>query len=161
VTVKGTRTGEIVTEWGDEDRTFRLGIGQWRKLQEKLDVGPGELARRLGGLLEFRRRFPKASIVELLLLGGAGDWRVDDVREVLMQGLVGGGLNPTEAGRLVRDLHDERPLLENVPLAFEIVLASFIGPEDEPLGKPQGEAEANPSPAESSASPTSTETAPS
>lgn len=148
----GSRAGEIVRAWGDEDRTFRLGIGEWRKVQEKCDAGPPELARRLGGFVAAKRQFPRAPLLDLAVSGGLGAWNIDDVREPLLQGLIGGGLNPTEAGRLVRDLFDGRPLFESVPLALEVVLAGIIGPEDEPLGKSPGEAGPPPdltSPAES------------
>ena len=82
---------------------------------------------------------PKAGLLQILTAGGGGSWRVDDVREVLYRGLIGGGLDPTAAGRLMRDLHDERPLMENLPLALEVVLASLVGVEDEAVGEPQGE----------------------
>jgi hypothetical protein len=107
---------------------------------------------------------PNASFIDLLAAGGAGRWRVDDVREVLYRGLIGGGLDPTSAGKLVRELHDERPLLENLALALEIVLVSLSGPEDEPVGETEGEPQptttsAAVSPDPSSASPTTTERA--
>lgn len=137
--VTGTRAGEIVRPWGDGERTFRLTIGGWRKVQEKCDAGPGEIAARLGGLGAFLQRYPNATPAEVVVMGGLGAWRIDDQREVLMQGLIGGGLSPTEAATLVRENFDERPLFENVSLALAVVMASILGPEDEPLGKSRGE----------------------
>jgi hypothetical protein len=63
-------------------------------------------------------------------------------------------MEPTIAGRLMRELHDERPLVENIDLALAIVLASILGPGDEPVGEPQGEPQTTTvSPGESSVSP--------
>jgi Phage tail tube protein, GTA-gp10 len=153
-----SRGGEIVREWGDQDRTFRLGIGEWRKVQETCDAGPGEIAGRLAAWVAMRRRLPNASFIDLLASGAVGAWRVDDVREPLYRGLIGGGLDPTAAGRLVRDLHDERPLMENLDLALAVVLASLVGPGDEPVGEPEGKpkeaASAAGFPEKSSGSPT-------
>jgi hypothetical protein len=134
-----SRDGSIVRAWGDEDRTFRLGIGEWRKIQETCDAGPGEIAARLATWAALRQAHPKASFLELLAVGGVGRWRVDDVREPLYRGLTGGGMDPTSAGRLVRELHDERPLMENIDLALAVVLASLVGPAEEPVGETQGE----------------------
>jgi hypothetical protein len=66
--------------------------------------------------------------------GLLGRWRTDDVREVLLQGLIAGdpSLGPVAAAQLVRDWVDERPLRENVLTAFAIVMASLEGmPEDD------------------------------
>ena len=156
-----SRGGEIVRLWGDDDRKFRLGIGEWRKVQETCDAGPAEIAARLASWASARKRAPNASFLDLLAAGALGGWRIDDVREPIYRGLVGGGMDPTTAGRLVRELHDERPLLENVDLALEIVLASLVGPEDEPVGEQTGEPRTTTtvagSPEENSASPTSME----
>jgi hypothetical protein len=155
-----SRSATLVRQWGSEERTFRLGIGEWRKIQETCDAGPGEIAQRIAAWAAVRRAMPKAGFIDLLAAGGAGRWRVDDVREVLFRGLTGGGLDPTTAGRIVRELHDERPLLENLPLALEIVLVSLTGPEDEPVGEHAGEPQtttsAAASPEPSSGSPITT-----
>jgi hypothetical protein len=158
-----SRGATLVKQWGSEERTFRLGIGEWRKIQETCDAGPGEIAQRIAAWAAVRRAMPNAGLIDLLAAGGAGRWRVDDIREVLYRGLIGGGTEPTLAGRIVRELHDERPLLENLALALEIVLVSLSGPEDEPVGETVGEpsttTNATPSPEENSGSPTTTEQA--
>ena len=153
-----SRSGEIVRQWGDEERTFRLGIGEWRAVQEKCDAGPAEIAARLAAWAALRQRAPNASFLDLLAAGGLGRWRVDDVREPLYRGLIGGGMNPTAAGLVMRELFDERPLTENVALALEVVLASLVGPEDEPVGEPVGARPTNGTRSQtaSSDSPTST-----
>ena len=159
-----SRSGEVVRLWGSDERTFRLGIGEWRKVQETCDAGPAEIAARLSGWAAARKRAPTATFLDLLAAGALGNWRVDDIREPIFRGLIGGGMDPTSAGRLLRELHDERPLMENVDLALEIVLVSMIGPEDEPVGEPEGEPQtkttsAAGSPDRSSGSRTTTERA--
>lgn len=159
-----SRGGEIVRLWGDEERTFRLGVGEWRKVQETCDAGPAEIAARLSTWAAARKRNPTASFLDLLAAGALGTWRIDDIREPLYRGLIGGGMEPTAAGRLMRELHDERPLTENIGLALDVVLASVVGPGDEPLGEASGEQPtttkpASRSPAKSSASQTTTEPA--
>ena len=150
------RGGEIVRLWGDAEITFRLTIGGWRNVQEKCDAGPGEIVARVAPLPAVRKRNPKATMLDIIMAGGLGSWRVDDIREPLYRGLIGGGLDPTAAGRLMRDLHDERPLMENLDLALAVVLASLVGPGDEPVGEFSGEppttTNAARSPAENSAS---------
>jgi hypothetical protein len=131
-------------QWGDAERRFRLGIAEWRKVQETCDAGPGEIAARLSAWAAVRQANPQASFLQVLAGGGVGAWRVDDVREVLYRGLIGGGLEPTSAGRLLRDLHDERPLMENIDLALAVVLASLVGAEEEPPGENEREAASAP-----------------
>ena len=109
----GTRRGEVRLAFGTEERAFRLGIAEWRQVQERCNAGPVELLRRLT----------------------AGDWRVDDVREIMLQGLIGGGMDSTLSGITVRNVLDEAPLTKFVQGAYMIALASLSGPEDEPLGE--------------------------
>ena len=153
-----SRNGEITLAWGDEDRTFRLGIGEWEKVQEKCDAGPAEILARLAPI--FSATEAGLSLKQIISAGYLGTWRVQDIREPLYRGLLGGGLDPTKAGRVIRDLVDERPFIESVPIAYQVVLASILGAEDEPVGERTGE-EAVTSPEESSPSPTSTESEPS
>lgn len=110
-----TRNGSVTTFWADGEYTFRLAIGQLRELQEKTGVGPYKLYERLI----------------------RGEWRADDVREAIRLGLIGGGLKPADAHKLVGDHFDQygMPLIDHVPAALEIMAAALIGPDDEPLGK--------------------------
>lgn len=111
-----SRSGAITFDWADGAHTFRLAIGQLRELQEKCDAGPQVLLRRLSD----------------------GSWRVDDVRETIRLGLVGGGAAPTRALDLVRVYVDDRPLLENVGPAQAILMAALVGaPDGEAPGKPR------------------------
>lgn len=146
-----SRSGEITLAWGDQDRTFRLGIKEWELVQEKCDAGPAEIHRRLAPM--FAATEAGLSFPQIKANGYLGTWRVHDVREPIYRGLIGGGMEPTTAGKLVKELVDERELIENVCLAYRIVDASIVGAPDEPLGEPEeGETAATPSPTESSAS---------
>ncbi|KAK0358855.1 hypothetical protein LTR94_033683, partial [Friedmanniomyces endolithicus] len=104
-----SRTAEIELSFGGEDRLFRLNIGRLRALQEKVDAGPMELLSRLS----------------------AGTWRVDDVREVLLQGLIGGGMSSADATRLVKTDFDDLPLQPFVQIAQAVVMTALVGAEDE------------------------------
>lgn len=128
-----SRSGEITLPWGDEDRTFRLGIREWEKVQEKCDAGPAEILGRLAPV--FAASEQGLSLKQIIAAGYLGRWRVQDVREPLYRGLIGGGMEPTEAGKVIRDLVDERPLIEPVCVAYRVVLASIMGAEDEPAGE--------------------------
>lgn len=133
-------SAEVALLFGGEERVFRLPIGRIRAVQAKCDAGPMELLQRYM----------------------TGRWRLDDLREVLLQGLVGGGMDQSAATRLVIDNFDDQPMQQFVLLAQAIVSAAVVGVEDEPLGEPKGEDQPmNPSPEESSALPGSMDPAPS
>lgn len=134
-----SRSAEIEIAFGGEDRPFRLNIGRLRALQEKVDAGPMELVNRLS----------------------AGAWRVDDLRETILQGLIGGGMTSADATRLMKSDFDDLPLAQFVPIAQAILYTALLGAEDEPTGEVQGEAPSSPSPVPNSDSPASTEAAPS
>jgi len=111
-------TALLIRPFGGEERAFRLDIDRLRALQEKSDAGPVELIRRIE----------------------ASAWRVDDLREPIFQGLVGGGATQLEATVLVRDNFDRqsRGYAQFTQLAYDILTAAVFGPEDEPLGEPEG-----------------------
>ncbi len=134
-----SRTAEVVLAFGGEDRAFRLNIGRLRALQEKVDAGPMELIQRFA----------------------AGTWRVDDIRETLLQGLVGGGMSSADATRLMKTDFDDLPFQQFVQVAQVVLLATLMGApdeaEDEESGEPTGEPSTlTPSPDPSCASPAST-----
>lgn len=135
-----SRSGSVTLRFADGEHAFRLPIGRLRELQEKVDAGPMELLRRLQ----------------------TGAWRIDDVREPIRLGLIGGGLAPTEASRLVERYVDDRPWVETVPVAFAIIASAVNGaPDEDAPGEAAGEAKAaTRSPVESSGSPASTDRPP-
>lgn len=124
----------VTIPWADGDHVFRLALDQLLELQDKTDAGPMELMVRLRGQR----------------------WRVQDLRETIRLGLIGGGRSPAEAMVLVRRYVDGRPLLESVPVALEIIVAALTMPEDAGGGKVAAEMETGASPP-----PPSTDAAPS
>lgn len=110
-----SRSAEVTLPFGGEDRVFRLALGQLRALQEKTDCGPPELLRRFA----------------------MQTWRVDDVREPILQGLIGGGLDSPKATQLVQSYVDSAPYGLHLQLAQAIVAAAIVGVDDEDLGEPQ------------------------
>lgn len=127
--------GYVTRAWGDGDYTFRLAWGGWKEIQDKCGCGPAELLDRL-----IHRK-----------------WRADDLYEVVRLGLIGGGMSAVDALKLARSYVQDRPLLESVPVALEIVSASLFGPADEAVS--EGEQTVAEVPATgNSLSPPSTET---
>ncbi|MDR3512626.1 MAG: GTA-gp10 family protein [Caulobacteraceae bacterium] len=156
-----SRDASIELPFGLEARAFRLGIGEWRRIQEATDAGPYEICGRLGAAV--RAAVQGLTSLEGLLLAANCKLQVDDVRQVLYQGLVGGGMPPNDAGKLVGQLVDQRPISEQVGTAYQVAIAGLAGAGDEPPGESGGEAapdeSSRTSPTESSASPASTATA--
>jgi hypothetical protein len=127
---------EVRLDFAGERRTFNLSpIGCLRRLQEACDAGPQFILNRL---LD-------------------GSWRDHDLREPIVQGLVGGGMPQRDAQGLIEKWIDPEPKAQFLPVAQAVLLAWLYGAEDEDLEKPKGETEtSSPSPEESSASPSST-----
>jgi hypothetical protein len=116
--------GSIEIVWAGEERRFRIGIGEYRGLQESIN------ARRV--LINAEPIGPSA-LLHLLRTNNA--WP-DDVRDVLKAGLIGGGLTFQEANKLLVRHFDGKPLIEHVKTAFPVLLASLVGvPDDEPSKK--------------------------
>ena len=120
-----SRDASIDILFGDGEHRFRLLIGELRELEEKRDAGSPLILRRLL----------------------SGEWWVDDVREVIRLGLVGGGMPATDALKLVKRYVDDRPAwYENALIASTALGAAIMVVEDEEPGKsPAGAAKA-PSP---------------
>jgi hypothetical protein len=114
------RDGSIELDFGDGRYKFRLGWAELMKLQEKTDSGPYFLQLRFG----------------------RGDWRVQDIEETIRWGLIGGGMTPVEATKMIKLYVYSRPLLEdNGPLAtaLAVISAALVGaPEEGELGEAGG-----------------------
>jgi hypothetical protein len=110
-----SRDGSISFVYGDGEHRFRLAIGGLRELEEKCKAGCQEIFLRIAH----------------------GRWRIDDLRETIRLGLIGGGMPPAEAHILMTRYFDppERPKLEAVEPAMRILQAALVGVEDEPMGK--------------------------
>lgn len=122
-----SRHGDISFPWADNEGpgeggayTFRLGIAEWRKIDERFGIGPMEMLKRLT----------------------SGTWRADYPREVIRLGLQAGGsvakgtaVDDARINRLLRDYCDGRPMLGSVTVAMRICEAALFGPADDTIPK--------------------------
>jgi hypothetical protein len=111
-----SRSASIDLPFPDETRTYRLGIGELRQLQEKCDRGPME-------------------ILQALTLGR---WRVDDIIQPIRLGLIGGGMKIADANTLVEKHIQTGALAEACVYAALIVNAAITGAPDEEIDMPKG-----------------------
>jgi Phage tail tube protein, GTA-gp10 len=146
----------ITLPFGGAAREFRLAIGQLRELQDKCQAGPATILARLMSYqpqasdtkrprhedFEFGALDPDF-LADMNVFGLVrsigGDWRVDDVRETIRLGLIGGGMTPTDAYVAVTRYVDERPLTENIGVAAAVLIHALRGDENDPVGKSQPE----------------------
>lgn len=146
------RDAAITLDFGDGTYRFRLGYGELMELQEALDAGPWYLLAQFSGLATM--------MLNPVAIKGLS---VKALREVIRIGLIGGGMKPGEALRLVRLYVEARPPDECVNTAYQVLLAALSGaPDADEAKKKAGD---NPSglmtsPAESSGSPASLEPEP-
>lgn len=101
--------------FADGEYDFRLGWGQLVELQELTNAGPHFVLNRLH----------------------SGEWRVEDIAEVIRLGLLGADetMKPSVASTLVKRYVKERPLMENHTLAVVILTAALVGAGEEPVGE--------------------------
>lgn len=117
------RNGVVEFDFGDGSHRFRLALGELEELQEKTGVGPFMLMQRMI----------------------TGEWRTQDVVQTLRLGLIGGGMPPADALRLVRRYVEQRSdWLNNAASARLVIFAAVAGAPEEAPGKsdaPEGETE--------------------
>lgn len=117
------RDGSINLSWGDGEHRFRLPIGQLRELEEKRGAGLFELF---------------AKMVQRTC-------RIDDIREILRLGLIGGGIGQTDgmnakaAMDLVDRYMDDWPRQDSWAAAVRIMDAAITCEGGEPVGKDEAE----------------------
>lgn len=113
----GTRDGSIDLIWPDEERTFRLRLGELRELQEKCgNRGP-------------------MTIINALTMG---TWLVDDIVQPIRLGLIGAGMTQADAAKLVQTHLGDGRLKEGIFVAQAILMRAITGPPDEKLEPPKG-----------------------
>jgi hypothetical protein len=108
-----SRDATIEKPFGDGEYVFRLGWGEILKLQEARDTGPYVVLDRLL----------------------TGRWLFEDIADVIRIGLIGGGLDPIKARKMVREYVEARPPIENLGLAQSILGAAMVGAPDELVGE--------------------------
>lgn len=105
-----SRDASILLNFLDgEDYNFRLAWGQIIKLQEVRNAGPFMVYARLHGT----------------------EWLVEDVREVIRLGFIGGGMDEKKAKAMVIEYVENRPLIQSLPIAQQIMKTAIVGPPDE------------------------------
>lgn len=104
----------VVVRWPGGEHAFRFGLGELRALQQKTDCGP-----------EF-----------LLIRINSGQWFVDDLREIIRNGLIGAGMKHVDALKAVDRAFDTAPLITFKVPAQEILSAFLFGPPDDVVGEP-------------------------
>jgi hypothetical protein len=110
--------GGIALSFGDAEHVFNIAkIGQALELEEKCGVGISEILDRLR----------------------TGRWKVNDVRETIRLGLIGGGMTPINALGVVRRYVDDRPWGESVLVAQAVMIAAIIGVPGDVVGKDKAE----------------------
>lgn len=124
-----SRDASVTFDWGDGETTFRLGWGEIEKLQEVRDCGPYVILDRLH----------------------SGTWHVQDIKEVIRWGLIGGGMKPADATRQIRLFVEGLPPADNLEAAQRIMRVGTFGVPDETVGEPEA---ANPVESASTTSPT-------
>ncbi|TDW21072.1 tail tube GTA-gp10-like protein [Rhizobium azibense] len=109
--------------WEGGEHEFRLGIGELRALQSATGVGPLFLLGRITG----------------------SQWFVDDIVDTVRLGLIGGGMKPEDAKKLVDRVFGENTpsLYRNMLLATRVLRDAVMGEPLDPVGDDtQGENEA-------------------
>lgn len=110
--MSSTGTRQII--WANGEDTFCIAkVGQLLELEDKCKAGIGEILQRLA----------------------TGSWKLNDIRETIRLGLVGGGMDAVEAMIVVKRHVDEHPLGPNVILAYEVLSAAIVGVEGEEVTK--------------------------
>jgi len=122
-------TGETREDFAGEERTFRIRLGEIRRIEAKCGSRVGDVAQRLAkAALAIRAAGGNyvAALAEGLPIGA------EDVREVLYQGLLGGGMTAPEVTNLVRVEVDDRGLrgiTDNVGVALMVLVATSEAPK--------------------------------
>ena len=135
--------GEItLPAWGDGEHKFNVAkIRCILELEEKCGVGVSEIYSRITN----------------------GKWKFNDIRETLRLGLIGGGMNPDQALKLIQRYVDDRPWMENLLPAQAVLIAAMVGVTGDDVGKKaetERATEETPStPTDDSSAPSSTESA--
>ncbi len=139
-----SRAAEIRIVYPDRERTYRLGIGQLRVLQEITGRGPQDLLNR----------------------NLSGTWFVDEVIEVIRQGLLGGGTPVAEVETVLKAYVIEPPAgwLSNIECARGVLISAItqqVAGDDIEEPPPKDGAGETRTETDGSASPSSTDKEPS
>lgn len=129
---KPNLSAEVVLPFGDGEHLFALKFKQLEHLEKACDAGIAEIATRVIGMTCY----------------------INDIYQIILLGLEGGGMPPTQAKAHVDRYFDGRPIAApddpHSPLAtaVKVISAAWFGMED----LQSGEAEAGETPAQGSIS---------
>jgi hypothetical protein len=124
--------------WAGGEHAFDLKIEHLRALQDRCDAGPEWILARLSNK----------------------QWHVNDVVDTIRLGLEGGGMEKTDARKLVQRYVEDRPLTLSVLTAQAVLMMALYGdPDDQPgeAGAGEGQPTRTRDREESGASTTSTD----
>lgn len=104
-------------DWADGTYEFALNWGELSALQDACNAGPFVILSRLA----------------------ASQWRLEDVATTIRLGLIGGGVDPQKALKLVRTYVESRPqdLVLNASFARGILETAIMGAPEEAPGEHQ------------------------
>lgn len=123
--------GEVIVTWGDNDYCFRLTVAGLIELEQKCDA-------------------PFSTVWHRVV---SGQYGINDIRETIRLGLIGGNMAPADALKLVRRQIDDRigsvGFADHMNLARLILSGVMFGFEASPLGKEK----AAPTPSTSASTP--------
>jgi hypothetical protein len=106
--------GEVEFPWGDDEHKFNIAkLKCILELEEKCGVGIAEIYYRIA----------------------SGKWRWNDCRETLRLGLIGAGMTPDKALRLINRYCDDRPMVESVLPAQAVLATAMVGVPGDDLAK--------------------------
>lgn len=117
----------VVLTWKGGEHSFALRIGELQALQDATGEGPGASLQRL-----------YLSMQSGPMMGG---WKIADVVDTVRLGLIGGGMERTEATKIVRETVDRNGITSLVTTACEVLLDALAEKDDE-----AGEAAGEPNP---------------
>lgn len=104
------KNGKLIAFLGDGEKSFSLTPEMIMELERKTNSAIGSVYGRF-----MNAQFHFIDIVEIIRLG-----------------LIGGGTSPTEAETLVEAYVKPRPIMETMPLAFDILDLAWNGTPAEP-----------------------------
>jgi Phage tail tube protein, GTA-gp10 len=98
--------GEVELTWGDGEHKFNIAkLKCILELEDKCGVGVAEIYQRIS----------------------TGKWRYNDIRETLRLGLIGAGMTPDKASRLINRYCDDRPWTESLLTAQAVLVSAMVG----------------------------------
>jgi Phage tail tube protein, GTA-gp10 len=98
--------GEVELTWGDGEHKFNIAkLKCILELEDKCGVGVAEIYQRIS----------------------TGKWKYNDIRETLRLGLIGAGMTPDKALRLINRYCDDRPWTESLLTAQAVLIGAMVG----------------------------------